>query len=236
MKDDSDEMWERSMRDIREEEAKYLRRVPLIPKVGDTVWRDIQMDAIGILQRHNYEEPLAPKPKEKIAVLLSLLLEAMVGRLQELGRTPSLGDSGPSWDTDRMRAGYAIHRKSDGGGDLCVNFRGVSKQGRGSREACGPGALRPGGSCPDDRVWSGIAALPNLCPTIMGLEMGLWTQRGRSSNPGHHPGGERVEGEDAGQSAQFCGGSLIKRSSKSDTCEAAGFTTNVCVAFLMASV
>ena len=57
------------------------------------------MGAIGILQRHNYEQPLAQKPKDLIAILLSLLLEAMVGRLQEPCRTPSLGDAGRAWDT-----------------------------------------------------------------------------------------------------------------------------------------
>jgi len=81
------------------EDWQYVRRHPPIPRVGDMVWRDIPQDAVNILQRHNYDEPFAQKTKENSAVLLSVVLEAMVGRLQEPCRTPGCGDSGRAWDT-----------------------------------------------------------------------------------------------------------------------------------------
>ena len=102
-----DDVYDQYMLDVREGETRYLTRVPPIPNVGDEVWREIPMDAIGILQRHVYEESLADMPKDKIAALLSLLLEALTGRLQEPCRVPHLGDAGRAWDTD-IGCGLAV--------------------------------------------------------------------------------------------------------------------------------
>ena len=81
------------------QDRRYVQRNPPIPKVGDEVWQAIPQGAINIIQQLNYYEPFAEKPQEASADLLVLVLEAMVGRLQEPCRTPGIGDCGRAWDT-----------------------------------------------------------------------------------------------------------------------------------------
>lgn len=80
-------------------EMEYALKEPNCSGVGEQVWQHIPRDALNILQRYNYYEPFREKPKERSAVLLEAVLEAIAGRLQEPCRTPAIGDSGRAWDT-----------------------------------------------------------------------------------------------------------------------------------------
>ena len=75
-------------------DMEYALKEPNCSVVGEQVWQHIPRDALNILQRYNYYEPFREKPKERSAVLLEAVLEAIAGRLQEPCRTPAIGDLG----------------------------------------------------------------------------------------------------------------------------------------------